>query len=215
MVAHSDLRRGEACTLDTTALTLRYERRATLYLNGDPAQSVLRVRDGLVRITRVTPDGRTLTVRHVMPGDFFGEDALTDGEQSESTEALTPVSIDALDPERIEATNLMHIARSLSAQMGRLMDFGYHLQTGDLRSRVARYLLALAQTPLASREANGHVVVAATHELIAEGTASTRESVSKIITDLKGKGLVRPGYRSIALLDDDGLVEIAQHTTVT
>ncbi|MEJ2357606.1 MAG: cyclic nucleotide-binding domain-containing protein [Deinococcales bacterium] len=214
MVARSSLEWEEERAFDTTALTIRFERRATLYLNGDPAHSVLRVRDGLVRITRVTPDGRTLTVRHVMPGDFFGEDALTDGERSESAEALTQVSIDAIDPERIEAANLMHIARSLSAQIGRLMDYEYHLQTGDLRSRVARYLLALAQTPLASCEANGHVVVAATHELIAEGTASTRESVSKIITELKREGLIRPGYRSIALLNDDRLGEIAQHTTV-
>jgi CRP/FNR family transcriptional regulator, LitR-dependent transcriptional activator len=77
----------------------------------------------LVRITGVTPDGRTLTVRHVRPGVSFGEDALTDGERSESAEALTQVSIDAIDPERIEAANLIHLARSSSDQIGRSTDY--------------------------------------------------------------------------------------------
>lgn len=200
----------EAQIVEGAGPTLRFGRRATLYLNGDPAHSVFRVRDGLVRITRITPEGRRLTVRNIMPGDIFGEDALIAEERSETAEALTDVSIDTIDPERIEPGHLMRITRSLSDQLRRLMDYGFHLQTGDLRMRVARYLLALAQTPLGSHGADGHVVVAVTHEILAEGTASTRESVSKIITHLKKEGLIRPGYRSIVLLDEDGLVVAAR-----
>ncbi len=200
----------EQTAFDAPSQTLNYQRRQTLYLSGDPARSVYRVRDGLIRITRMTPEGRTLTVRHVMPGDFFGEDALMAGERGEIAEALTLASIDAIDPDRIEAGHLMHITRSLSDQMRRLMDYEYHLQTGDLRARVARYLLVLSQTPLARSDEEGRVVVAATHELVAEGTASTRESVSKIITELRSEGLIRSGYRSIVLLDDEGLAEAAE-----
>ncbi len=199
-------------TPDPFSLTIRLERRETLYLNGDPAHSVFRVRDGLIRIARMTPEGRTLTVRHLIPGDFFGEEALTAGKRNEVAEALTTVSIDAIDPERIQAGHLIPITQSLSDQMRRLMDYEYHLQTGNLRSRVAHYLLLLAKTPLAGTDANGQAYVAATHELIAEGTASTRESVSKIITELKGEGLIRPSYGSIVLLDRDGLGEAALAT---
>lgn len=195
---------------DAPGQTLSYRRKQTLYLNGDPARSVYRVRDGLIRITRMTPEGRTMTVRHVVPGDFFGEDALSDRERWEAAETLTSAQVEAIDPERIEAGDLMHITRSLSEQMRRLMDYGYHLQTGDLRTRVARYLLALAQTPLASADEAGHVMVAATHELIAEGTASTRESVSKIVTELRLEGLIRSGYRNIVLLDPEGLEDTAE-----
>ncbi len=190
--------------------TLNYRRRQTLYLNGDPARSLYLVQDGLIRITRMTPEGRTLTVRHVVPGDFFGEDALSDHERWEAAEALTSARIEAIDPERIEPDHLIRITRSLSEQMRRLMDYGYHLQTGDLRTRVARYLLALAETPLASADESGHVKVAATHELIAEGTASTRESVSKIITELRQEGAIETGYRSLTLLDPEALADVAE-----
>ena len=94
--------------------------------------------------------------------------------------------------------------------MQRLMDYEYHLQTGDLRQRVARYLLQLGSTPLARKDEEGRLAVAATHELIAEGTASTRESVSKIITELRSAGLIESGYRSIVILDSEALDEVAQ-----
>jgi hypothetical protein len=49
---------------DFTAFIAKY--------NGGNWDSVFRVRDGLLRITRMTPEGRILTVRHLVPGDFFG-----------------------------------------------------------------------------------------------------------------------------------------------
>ena len=200
----------EIAQLEAPSQTLKFNRKQTLYLNGDPAQSVFRVRDGLIRITRMTPEGRTLTVRHVMPGDFFGEEAFMSSQREDIAEALTPSQIEAIDPQRINHTDLIKITRSLSQQMQRLMDYEYHLQTGDLRQRVARYLLKLADTPLCAINDEGFKVVAATHELLAEGTASTRESVSKIVTELRADGLIESGYRNIVLLRPSELAEIAE-----
>ena len=191
------------------AQRLAFHRKQALYHHGDAATAVFRVESGLVRITRMTPEGRILTVRHVLPGDYFGEEAFMSGQREEMAEALTRTEIAAIDPARIDATDLLTITRSLSDQMQRLMDYEYHLQTGDLRQRVARYLLTLADTPLATRDPQGRPVISATHELIAEGTASTRESVSKIITELRADGVLASGYRSITLVDEPEIDAVA------
>ncbi len=204
-----DINNSDMTNLEAPSQTIKFQRKQTLYHNGDPAQSIFRVRDGLVRITRMTPEGRILTVRHVVPGDFFGEDALLNSEREEIAEALTSAQIEAIDPNLINQADLMTITQSLSWQLQRLMDYEYHLQTGDLRERIARYLLQLAQTPLAYENDEGHPTVAATHELIAEGTASTRESVSKIITELRLEGVIASGYRTIVLLSPEALNDIA------
>ncbi|HEX2865133.1 MAG TPA: helix-turn-helix domain-containing protein, partial [Deinococcales bacterium] len=39
---------------------------------------------------------------------------------------------------------------------------------------------------------------------------STRESVSKLVTDLRQEGLIQSGYRRITLLDPDGLRDLAE-----
>lgn len=201
---------GAAVESQASGQRLSFNRKQALYHHGDHANSVFRIETGLVRITRMTPEGRILTVRHVLPGDYFGEEAFMSGRREEMAEALTRTEIEAIDPQRIDGNDLMLITRSLSQQMQRLMDYEYHLQTGDLRQRVARYLITLSETPLATRDPSGHPAISATHELIAEGTASTRESVSKIITELRAEGLIRSGYRNIVLVEESDLDDIAQ-----
>ncbi len=197
-------------TFSVPSQTLRLNRKQSLFHPGDTAQSVFRVQKGLVRITKMTPEGRTLTVRHLEPGDFFGEEALNGETRSDLAEALTSAQIEAIDPELINGNDLLIITRSLSAQMKRLMDYEYHLQTGELRERVARYLMQLAKTPLAIPNENGHIMVSATHELLAEGTASTRESVSKIVSELRYDGVIDSGYRNIIIINQEELEMIAQ-----
>ncbi|MEZ4608286.1 MAG: helix-turn-helix domain-containing protein [Deinococcales bacterium] len=195
--------------ISTPRQSFYLQRKQSLYHVGDQAASIYFVRDGLLRITRTTSEGRLMTVRHVLPGDFFGEEAFTSQKRMEVAEALTSVEIEAIDPKTLPAGELLTVTHSLSKQMQRLIDYEYHLQTGDLRQRVARYLLKLADTPLAHQLDNGDLIIAATHELIAEGTGSTRESVSKIVTDLRNEGYINSGYRSVVLSDIRGLSDIA------
>jgi CRP-like cAMP-binding protein len=190
---------------------MRYRRGQTVYYEGDPALSMFRVESGLVRIAKLTPKGRVLTVRHVLPGDFFGEEALTKQWRDHQVEALTDATLVPVDPSTINGDSLTTVTRSLSEQLQRVMAYEYHLQIGDLRQRVARYLLQLAQTPLGGTDESGVTYVRATHELIAEGTSSTRESVSKIITELRADGFVQSGYRRITLLNPAALEDLAEH----
>jgi CRP/FNR family transcriptional regulator, LitR-dependent transcriptional activator len=191
---------------------MRYRRGQTVYYEGDPALSLFRVESGLIRIAKLTPKGRVLTVRHVLPGDYFGEEALNKQWRDHQVEALTDATLVPVDPQSITGENLGAVTRSLSDQLQRVMAYEYHLQIGDLRQRVARYLLQLAQTPLGGTDDNNRLYIRATHELIAEGTSSTRESVSKIITELRSEGLLQSGYRRITLLNTTTLEHMAQHS---
>jgi CRP-like cAMP-binding protein len=195
--------------------TMRYRRGQTVYYEGDPALSLFRVESGLIRIAKLTPKGRVLTVRHVLPGDYFGEEALTKAWRDHQVEALTDATVVPVDPNGMTHENLSLVTRSLSDQLQRVMAYEYHLQIGDLRQRVARYLLELSKTPLGGTDEQARLYVRATHELIAEGTSSTRESVSKIVTELRAEGLVQSGYRRITLLDIPALEELAEATDLS
>jgi CRP/FNR family transcriptional regulator, LitR-dependent transcriptional activator len=189
---------------------MRYRRGQTIYYEGDPALSLFRVEAGLIRITKLTPRGRVLTVRHVLPGDFFGEEAFNRNWREHQVEALTDATITPFDPSNMTPESLLTITKNMAEQMQRVMHYEYHLQIGDLRQRVARYLLELAKTPLGGLDDNGLFFVRATHELLAEGTSSTRESVSKIITELRADGLIQSGYRRITLVNTEELQALSE-----
>nr|WP_246351239.1 helix-turn-helix domain-containing protein [Deinobacterium chartae] len=180
---------------------LRFRRGQHVYVQGERALRLYRAETGLLRVVKVTPRGRVLTVRHVLPGDFFGEDALHGGTYQHQVEVLTRALVRILDPLTLGGPILQEVVRSLGEQLRRAMQHEYNLQTGDLKQRVVRYLLELADTPLGGEDRGNHLFVRATHELLAEGTASTRESVSKIMTELREAGLIESGYRHITLLN--------------
>ena len=180
-----------------------------LYLEGDRPEAMYRLKEGLLRMTRIKPDGRNVTLRHILPGDLFGEEAVIDANRFADTQALTDAQIEIVDHRNVEH-DASEVLASIVDQTQRLMNDEYDVQVGALQSRVARYLCRLQETPLASLDEAGRWRISATHELIAEGTGSTRESVSKELSELRHAGLISTGYRNIVLLDLDGLDEIAE-----
>ena len=192
----------------------RAARGEVVYRQGEPSGVLYRADTGLIRLFQVTPRGRTVTLRHVLPGDYFGEDSLTQAQQAGgyhlcSAEALTPASLLVYDPGLLSERDLVDLSRSMSEQLRRAMMHEVHLQSGDLKHRVVRYLLELSDTPLGAEDTENRLYVRATHELLAEGSGSTRESVSKVVTDLRDSGLIETGYRHITLLDMAALQALA------
>jgi CRP/FNR family transcriptional regulator, LitR-dependent transcriptional activator len=209
--------------LPETPRKVRAARNEVIYRQGERTGLLYRADTGLIRLYQLTPRGRTVTLRHVLPGDYFGEDSLILSEQTPeigqgstpsghhlySAEALTPASLYVYDPSRLSERELLDLSRSMGLQLRRAMLHEVHLQSGDLKHRVVRYLLELSDTPLGAEDTDNRLYVRATHELLAEGTGSTRESVSKVVTDLRDAGLIETGYRHITLLDLRSLRSLA------
>ena len=62
-------------------------KRTRVFDVGDPARIVYLVKSGKVRIARLTPDGKEVTVAVLGSGDIFGEETLFDATQPRSTVA--------------------------------------------------------------------------------------------------------------------------------
>jgi len=57
-----------------------YRPRQVIYLPGDRAQGIHFLAQGRIKISKVTRDGKELTLAYRGPGEIFGELALLDGE---------------------------------------------------------------------------------------------------------------------------------------
>jgi CRP/FNR family transcriptional regulator, LitR-dependent transcriptional activator len=181
-----------------------------VYLEGDLVAGLFRLRDGVARMTKLTPGGRTVTVRHVLPGDYFGEEVFCRPERSGEVQALTDLAIEMMPPTVSDLATLMQVSRSISEQLLRTQHFHEHLQLGEVPERIARYLLELVATPLLERDSHERPLLRISHEFIAQGTGASRETTSKVLAELRAEGFLETGYRSVTLVDMTALTRLAR-----
>src|SRR5579872_3147840 len=77
---------GASERVDDTAhifTTVLYPAKTAIFEQGDPTRLVYLVKRGNIRISRITPDGKEITVAILGAGDIFGEETLFEtGERS-------------------------------------------------------------------------------------------------------------------------------------
>lgn len=54
-----------------------YKPGQTVAYDGEEARGLFWLESGLIRVTKLTKSGELMTVRHVLPGDYFGEESFT------------------------------------------------------------------------------------------------------------------------------------------
>jgi CRP-like cAMP-binding protein len=78
------------------------QRRQIVYLPGDPGEHVFFIQGGRIKCSKVSRDGKELTLTYVTAGEFFGELCVLDGSpREEMAEAMKNSIITVLPRERI------------------------------------------------------------------------------------------------------------------
>ena len=73
-----DLTEADLSVLDRITYMKGYSRREQVYSQGDPGDVVYLLKEGRVKIYKLSADGKQLTLEILEPGEIFGEMALVD-----------------------------------------------------------------------------------------------------------------------------------------
>lgn len=184
-------------------------RPAAVILYPGGSELLYRVRSGLVRIHTMDNDGNSLTLRYAKPGEYFGEEALTGSNRNYFAEAVTDSNIDILNPVLLSLEENMAVTNHLVHTLGRAYESIFRLVGKRLKSRIASELLELAQTALATVQADGSVLIYATHDELAAAVGSVRETVTKVVGELAREQVIQAGYGKIVLINQPALQDIA------
>jgi len=93
MVLFADLNEEDFKLIHAPIDDLVYQPGQTLYDESDKALGVFTLRQGMVKLVRVTADGRARVVRVLFPGDVVGLEALATGHYDSQAVALSEVSV--------------------------------------------------------------------------------------------------------------------------
>ncbi len=191
-------------------------RRHVLYITGDPGQSVFFLNGGRVKISKVTRDGRELTLAYRVPGEIFGELCLGEGNpREEMAEAMENALITEVERPAFEALveryprlswDLMQVSNrrrnGVENKVARLI-------FRDVNSKLADLMLQLGRD-YGVEDARGTLVaIKITHQEMANLIGSTRETVSLTLSQFKKRGLIAMDGRKVIVTDFDGLRALA------
>lgn len=198
-----------------------FKRAEVIFRKDDPGTHLYLVLEGAVKIALPGEFGQEALVAIMRPGDFFGELALFD----RSPRSATAVALDDTRAALLAGDDFIAflerhpsavrvVLETLARTVRRLSDRVEHLTFLDVPSRVAKYLLDLAQaSALSEGAAKPGAAQPATLELsltqdeLAAFVGASRVSVNRVLGDLERREIVSIRRRRIQIKDPDRLAK--------
>lgn len=185
----------------------RYRAGQMIYLQGARPDRFYYLVSGSVRSFISTGGGEERVLAVHRAGDLMGEASFFDGcPRVTSAMALEDCQILTIGRTELDAAfqrhpelalpMLQHLARTVRTLSGHVESFSL-----PARQRVARWLLA--QPPGEDGS------LRATHEGIGQAVGLSRVTVSRVLGELSGQGLLALGYRAVTVLNRTGLEALA------
>lgn len=193
-----------------------YPKGRLLHQPGDSAQTLYLVHRGHVRIYRLAPDGREVTYALLGAGETVGETAMVSSSGHTSfaevigEAELTPMARTLFESLMQRHPEVAHsVMMTFSQRLRRAEDLVDDLVNRDVSSRVARTLLDLATNH--GRQAPKSVIIDLhiPYQEIANMVGSTRETVTRAISQMQQNQWVRFQGGQLHLLDRDALTLLA------
>lgn len=187
-----------------------YERNKTIFFPGDPAERVYFLTKGAVKLSRVYEAGEEITVALLRENSVFGVLSLITGERSDRfyhAVAFTPVELLSLQGDQVnqalqenpELSTLM--LRGLASRILQTEMMIETLAHRDMGSRLVSFLLILCRDFGVPGAAGITVDLKLSHQAIAEAIGSTRVTVTRLLGDLREKGMISVHKKKITVHD--------------
>jgi len=203
----SDVEEGDLRELAGHLIERRFPRDSTIVQEGQPGDYMYVLREGRVKVTKLSGAGREQILEILAAGAFFGEMALLDPpERSASVKSLDPVRLLALSRhDFLQALSrgpglAMAVIRELARRLRRTDEQASHIPYQSVKDRTRELLRRLATEPA---EDGWRVSPALTHQEVADMVATSRETVTRAVKQLKQEGSLRQEGKRYLIRPDD------------
>ena len=192
-----------------------FARNQVLYRQGEPAEHIFLLLDGIVQSLLVNSAGHESLLRIHLPGSILGLTSLgTVPWRDASAKAIEPATVAKIkreDVQRLIANNADLSLRLIRLLIDRMRDF--HFRVGELQSqsveqRLARVLLAICQREQGGTNPDGLAGVSLTHQDLAHLVNSRRQTVSAILGQFAEAGYIVKKGRRLQLINIKALASL-------
>jgi CRP/FNR family transcriptional regulator, nitrogen fixation regulation protein len=202
-------RTGDPESFLPASVPMNFGRNAEIFAEGETAGYVYKLVSGVVRVSRLLPDGRRQISAFHLPGDMFGFEI--DDIHHASAEAIVPVKVVAFKWHGLVSggapKGFVHeLLNRTMIGLRRTQDHVLLLGRKNARERLAAFLLDMARRSGSDRL----VDLAMPRHDIADYLGLTLETVSRMFAELKEAGIIRlESARRVLVLDMAKLEDMA------
>jgi CRP/FNR family cyclic AMP-dependent transcriptional regulator len=181
-----------------------FENKETIFSQGDPAEEVLYIQKGGVRLSVVNEAGKEAVVAVLGPGDFFGEGCLA-GQPIRIGTATAIAATTALAIEKQEMIRVLHDEHAFSdrfitymlSRNIRIEEDLVNQLFNSSEKRLARTLLLLAR--YGTQDKPQRVLPKIPQETLAEMVGTTRSRVNFFMNKFRKLGFIK--YNGVLQID--------------
>ncbi|MFQ5597467.1 MAG: Crp/Fnr family transcriptional regulator [Nitrospiria bacterium] len=196
--------------LDRATRMESVRKKTPIFFPGDPSQQVYLLKEGRVKISRISEEGREVTIALLEPGQIFGElEVLGDSPRDTLAEALDDSKICVVSKDiflsmiRRKPAISFRLTKLIGFRMQKIESRVEDLVFRDVPARLAHLLLDLARDYGRDTTHGVCLQIKITHQEIANLIGSIRETVSAVLGDFKRDGWISFEGRQMTLLRPD------------
>jgi len=187
-----------------------------LYFEGSSDKNIYILKKGVVKITRLTPQGSEITLDIFKEGSIFGEMVFIESEErNESAEVIEDGLMCTMRREDFDTLikrmpNLsMQITKMIGLRRCKIENKLLDLLFTTVEQRVAKTLLNLLDD-FGIPHKDGYLLkIKLTHKDFADLIASTRETVTTTLNKFKGEGIIDYEGKYVVIKSLEGIKTIA------
>ena len=196
-----------------------YPKGATLFVEGQQPRGVYVLCAGRAKLTTSSPEGKTVIARLAEPGEVLGLSATISGEPYQLTaETIEPCQADFVRRDdflrylREQPEVCLRVIEMLSeilrAAHTQIRSFG---KAHSAAERLARLLLCWGERMGDSTQEGIHLKLPLTHQEIAQMIGASRETVSRLLGELRRQQIISLNGSGLLIRDKDALSAKAGH----
>ncbi len=188
--------------------TRSYKKSNIILFEEDPGDSLFIIKEGKVKITRLSEEGREVILSILGEGEFFGEMSILDGEaRSANVIALADSEVFVL--KRQEFINILKsnpqiaitLLEELAVRIRKSDQQIEYLSLADAENRVAMTLLRLAEESGTFKMGRVTIQELPMQQDMANMSGTSRETISRMLSEFTEKEYIDRKGKKLIILD--------------
>jgi CRP/FNR family transcriptional regulator, cyclic AMP receptor protein len=207
-----DLSEEEMEGLSRITIERTYRKKTVIFHEGQEKEAVFFIKDGMVKTFKTDENGHEHIVSFLKTGDMFPHTGLFHQDPYPATaESIVDTILLAMPVKPFEQLLMstpviaVKIMRAMSDKIRELQEKLQELTGHDVQDRGQSFLLKLSEHYGKVKNGEVHIEIPMTHQDIASTIGTTRETVNRLLNQLRKEGIVDTDRSGFVIHDIEAL----------